>query len=374
MAFFLGAFSQVHVRGYYRSNGTYVQPHYRSNPDGNPYNNWSYPGNVNPYTGKVATGNPETYLDNYYNRNNTSGNSRTTTTSPTYKNYYITASNAYARTGPAASYPVLTTLNYMDKVEVISTSDDVWYYARIYYYDRDRRVYKGDYAYILSSFLTTSKTGNGNVSDAGNSPNNTHDSYTNPQGSSTYDVYYVTAGKLYARTGPSALYPVLTTLSYRDKVEVISAIDAPWYYARIYYYDTELRIYKGSFAYVHSSFLTASQPSGESNATPGVTTLSSSSSSTYQSAGGHPFGEGNGKITVYTTCASESHIYIFADDDYVGQLTSFTTRTPECGAYGTISITKPNGMHKITAVGSNRKWEFYVTIEEDRCQVQELAK
>lgn len=33
--------AQVHVRGHYRSNGTYVQPHYRSSPDGNPYNNYS---------------------------------------------------------------------------------------------------------------------------------------------------------------------------------------------------------------------------------------------------------------------------------------------------------------------------------------------
>jgi hypothetical protein len=62
---FLSTFAQVKVRGYYRKNGTYVQPHYRSNPDGNPYNNYSYPGNVNPYTGKVATGNPDTYIKNY---------------------------------------------------------------------------------------------------------------------------------------------------------------------------------------------------------------------------------------------------------------------------------------------------------------------
>ncbi len=57
----------VRVNGYYRKNGTYVQPYYRSNPDGNPYNNWSFPGNTNPYTGKVASGNPDTYLNNYYN-------------------------------------------------------------------------------------------------------------------------------------------------------------------------------------------------------------------------------------------------------------------------------------------------------------------
>jgi hypothetical protein len=71
--------AQVKVKGYYRKNGTYVQPHYRSNPDGNPYNNYSYPGNVNPYTGKVASGNPDTYLNNYYNRNTTSNSNNLAT-------------------------------------------------------------------------------------------------------------------------------------------------------------------------------------------------------------------------------------------------------------------------------------------------------
>ncbi len=47
--------ADVRVRGYYRSNGTYVQPHYRSDPDGNPYNNWSTYPNINPYTGKRGT-------------------------------------------------------------------------------------------------------------------------------------------------------------------------------------------------------------------------------------------------------------------------------------------------------------------------------
>ena len=44
--------SDVYVRGHYRSDGTYVQPHYRSAPDENPYNNYSYPGNVNPHAGR----------------------------------------------------------------------------------------------------------------------------------------------------------------------------------------------------------------------------------------------------------------------------------------------------------------------------------
>lgn len=79
----------VRVSGYYRKNGTYVQPHYRSNPDGNPYNNYSYPGNTNPYTGKVAGGNPDTYLKNYYD--NDSGNLPSYSypdTSTSYSNSY----------------------------------------------------------------------------------------------------------------------------------------------------------------------------------------------------------------------------------------------------------------------------------------------
>lgn len=44
-----------HVRGYYRSNGTYVQPHYQTNPDSSRANNWSTRGNVNPFTGEPGT-------------------------------------------------------------------------------------------------------------------------------------------------------------------------------------------------------------------------------------------------------------------------------------------------------------------------------
>jgi hypothetical protein len=49
------SFADVHVDGYYRKDGTYVQPHYRSNPDNTPNNNWSTQGNVNPYTGQEGT-------------------------------------------------------------------------------------------------------------------------------------------------------------------------------------------------------------------------------------------------------------------------------------------------------------------------------
>ncbi len=45
----------VHVRGYYRHNGAYVQPYYRSVPDRSYSNNWSTNPNINPYTGREGT-------------------------------------------------------------------------------------------------------------------------------------------------------------------------------------------------------------------------------------------------------------------------------------------------------------------------------
>ncbi len=46
------------VSGYTRSNGTYVQPYHRTEADGNPYNNYSTQGNVNPYTGQRGNNSP----------------------------------------------------------------------------------------------------------------------------------------------------------------------------------------------------------------------------------------------------------------------------------------------------------------------------
>ena len=48
------AYADVYVRGYTRSNGTYVQGHYRSSPNSTVTDNYSYCGNVNPHTGKVG--------------------------------------------------------------------------------------------------------------------------------------------------------------------------------------------------------------------------------------------------------------------------------------------------------------------------------
>lgn len=55
LAFTGTAMADVYVQGYYRNDGTYVQPHYRSSPDNSRNNNWSVYPNVNPYTGQRGT-------------------------------------------------------------------------------------------------------------------------------------------------------------------------------------------------------------------------------------------------------------------------------------------------------------------------------
>ena len=47
--------ADTYVRGYYKSNGTYVQPHYRSSPNSATSDNWSTYGNTNPYTCERGT-------------------------------------------------------------------------------------------------------------------------------------------------------------------------------------------------------------------------------------------------------------------------------------------------------------------------------
>jgi hypothetical protein len=48
----------VYVRGYVRSDGTYVQPHQQTAPNDTRQDNWSSKPNVNPYTGKQGTVDP----------------------------------------------------------------------------------------------------------------------------------------------------------------------------------------------------------------------------------------------------------------------------------------------------------------------------
>lgn len=44
-----------YVSGYTKADGTYVAPHYQTNPNSTTSDNYSTRGNVNPYTGQLGT-------------------------------------------------------------------------------------------------------------------------------------------------------------------------------------------------------------------------------------------------------------------------------------------------------------------------------
>lgn len=58
LAFATVASADTYVNGYTRSDGTYVQGHWRSSPNGTTLDNYSTRGNVNPYTGQKGYKNP----------------------------------------------------------------------------------------------------------------------------------------------------------------------------------------------------------------------------------------------------------------------------------------------------------------------------
>lgn len=54
----LASLADSYVKGYQRSNGTYVQGHYRTTQDNSIPNNYSSYGNTNPYTGNSGSVSP----------------------------------------------------------------------------------------------------------------------------------------------------------------------------------------------------------------------------------------------------------------------------------------------------------------------------
>ena len=84
-------FNEVKVDSYFKSDGTFVQEHYRTAPDNSFNNNWTTVGNTNPHTGVVGTkifpstsssnyyykpSKPSYYTPNYYNNSTTKTNRR----------------------------------------------------------------------------------------------------------------------------------------------------------------------------------------------------------------------------------------------------------------------------------------------------------
>jgi hypothetical protein len=104
--------SQVWVDGYYRSNGTYVQGHYRTAPDHTVNNNWTTQGNTNPHTGKAGTLPRSTSYPNTYYKPVSSPYTTPTYSTPARSSYSIPSYSTSTYVMPVSYPSTYTTPSY----------------------------------------------------------------------------------------------------------------------------------------------------------------------------------------------------------------------------------------------------------------------
>jgi hypothetical protein len=188
-------YSQVSVRGYYRKNGTYVQPHVRTAPNSTVTDNYSYRGNYNPNTEYNTTSSnhsPSTTY-NYYNNSSSTPNydkewvngyyrrdgtyvsgyyrkKRTTMTSSNNSNYgynsnsnnynrstkkYVNTTNVNLRTAPEVTENIIEELSFSDEVTSIEKVG-YWDKVQVKKYIPNTNSYSTIYGFINSRYLTPS--------------------------------------------------------------------------------------------------------------------------------------------------------------------------------------------------------------------------
>ena len=148
--------NHVKVKGYYKSDGTYVQPHYRTAPNNSNRDNFSTLGNINPYTGKRGHIIPDAKSYNFTNsnsdifknssldvlniKNNTSYKFNRHSEAPEYR----TKSSANFRDNPSNSSTIIKKLKPSTSLKVLNSFHSYWY---VYVWTEDK------YGYIHKSLL-----------------------------------------------------------------------------------------------------------------------------------------------------------------------------------------------------------------------------
>lgn len=139
--------SHVKVKGYYKKNGTYVKPHYRTAPNSTNRDNFSTLGNTNPYTGEGGWVTPDNNPRNtgstssrtYYPSNSSnSGTYNSTSSAPsnsstTYSSYEYKAA-AYQGSTNSLGQKVINYSNGKEIFDLCSSCYQITYDENLDYY------------------------------------------------------------------------------------------------------------------------------------------------------------------------------------------------------------------------------------------------
>jgi len=91
----------------------------------------------------------------------------------------------------------------------------------------------------------------------------------------------------------------------------------------------------------------------------------------------NPFGNGNGKVTVYKTCENCPDLQVSIDGSYIGSLAQpmGAYATVSCDATGTVSQILSAGNHQLTGKDSyGNTWDLQISVIEGQCSLQKLEK
>ena len=230
--------NHVKVKGYHKSDGTYVQPHNRTAPNNSNRDNFSTLGNVNPYTLKRGHIVPDAKSYNFIKSNsdifkNSSLDFLNVKTNTSYKfnrhsekPEYKTTSSVNFRDNPTNNSAIIKKLKPSTSVRVLNSFHSYWH---VYVWTEDK------YGYIHKSLLEKSQ-----------SKTNT-DSFSihNMKRHNNSPVYRTTSSVNF-RDNPTNNSAIIKKLKPSTSVRVLNSFHSYWH---VYVWTED------KYGYIHKSLL-----------------------------------------------------------------------------------------------------------------------
>ena len=147
--------NHLRVSGYYRSNGTYIQPYFRTAPNSTNRDNFSTKGNTNPYTGKPGWIEPDNKFNTFYYNTYSYTPSKTTTSTTTSPPQLIYKDRTYVE-DEHGNYSCYLKVNDKRTYNIYDMQDNLILYLVINHRG-DWRIFDSNMIYIKTLFVTTEK-------------------------------------------------------------------------------------------------------------------------------------------------------------------------------------------------------------------------
>jgi hypothetical protein len=227
--------NHVYVSGYYKSNGTYVKPHYRTAPNSTNRDNFSTRGNINPYTGQPGYITPDNTTTTY-------------TPSTTYSNSTYSNTNPYTTNNTSSTNSSTTSYKSSSIYSTTKVYGQLW--SKPSQFGAIRPLKKGSYVNILEYkdgfykvisdgtigyILNTNLNETSDMLSLKNGDTNSTSSISFEEDKATVNEIfkidiskikalpnkYVSTQKANLRLGPTTATNILTTIERNKKIGII---------------------------------------------------------------------------------------------------------------------------------------------------------